>query len=216
MFRYLQERGLGYMLAAMLLALAVIGAGRPASATEPAVGRVVQQQGDARVVRDGEDGMLAIGAPIFVRDRFETGENGRLKIEFADRSLLVIGNGTRIFVADYAISRSGQRLGAMLSLLSGIVRAVIASPGGHFDIGSRAAVASARSTEWLMEADAGETAVFASAGRVAVQAVGTNATVLLQPGEGTDVPAEGAPTQPKLWGQARVEAFLARTRVDGE
>ncbi len=203
-------------LVAALLFLAIAAGAPPAIAAEPAVARVVQQEGSARVIRNDDARPLGQGATVFARDRIVTDEGGRLKIEFADRSLIVIGSDTQIFIADYAISRNDQRLGAILSLLSGIVRAVVASPGGHFDISSRAAVASARSTEWLMEADGGRTAVFAAAGSVAVQAVGTNALALLEPGQGTDVTVDGAATPPKPWGRARVDSYFARVHLAGE
>lgn len=210
-------RGMRLLGLAMVVAAVILVGTASSRAAEPVLGRVVHQEGEARASRTGEQARtLGIGAPIFARDEVMTAENGRLKIEFADRSLIVIGGGSRIFIADYAVSERGRRTGAMLSLLSGIIRAVAANPGGHFSVGSRAAVASARSTEWLMEADPTSAAVFAAAGRVAVQAVGTNASVLLQPGEGTDVPADGTPTPPKEWGQARVDDFLARTRLAAE
>lgn len=202
-------------IVALALGILVLAAAVPGQAAEPAVGRVVQQQGDVRVARGGAVVLLALGAEVLRRDRIVSGHDGRVRIEFVDRSLVAIGSDTELLVADYAAGRDGRRLGAVLSLLSGIVRAVVAEPGGSFDITSRAAVASARSTEWLMETTGAGTAVFAAAGVVAVQSVGTNAVVELTPGMGTDVPPGVAPTQPKLWGKARVEDFIARTRPTG-
>ena len=211
--------GLRAALASVALALGILllAGALPARAAEQAIGRVVQQQGDVRVVRDAAaTAPLAVGAEVLRRDRIVSGHDGRVKIEFLDRSLVAIGSDTELFVADYAVGRDGRRLNAVLSLLSGIVRALVAEPDGSFDITSRAAVASARSTEWLMEATGAGSAVFAAAGVVAVQAVGTNTIVELTPGMGTDVPPGAAPTPPKLWGKARVEDFVARTRLIGE
>ncbi|MBL8659712.1 MAG: FecR domain-containing protein [Rhodospirillales bacterium] len=204
------------LLVPAFLVLALVAGAPPVVAAEPAVGRVVQQEGEARAQSDGHIRPLGLGAAVFSRDRIETGEGGRLKIEFADHSLIVLGSDTHVFVADYAVSGSDRRIGAILSLLSGIIRAVVAAPGGHFDVSSQAAVASARSTEWLMEADGGKSAIFAAAGSVFVQSVGTNSLVLLQPGEGTDVALDRSPTAPKAWGKARVESFRARVSLAGE
>lgn len=204
------------LVMALALGILLLVGAPPGFAAEPAVGRVVQQQGDVRVARGGAVVSLALGAEVLRRDRIVSGPDGRVRIEFVDRSLMAIGSDTEVLVADYAAGRDGRRLSAVLSLLSGIVRAVIAEPGGSFDITSRAAVASARSTEWLMEATGTGTAVFAAAGVVAVQSVGTNAVVELTPGMGTDVPPGAAPNPPKPWGKARVEDFIARTRLPGE
>lgn len=206
------------LVAAFVILAVGIGARSLLAGESPmsAIGRVTQHEGQVHVLRNDKTIALAPGALVYERDLVVTADSGRLKIEFLDGSLLAVGGATRIFVADYALSGSDRRLGAMFSLLSGIVRAVVAGPGGHFDIGSRAAVASARSTEWLMEAGPDGTAVFAAVGSVEVQAVSSNLRVLLRQGEGTDVPASGAPTQPKVWGQARVDAFLARTSLGDE
>jgi ferric-dicitrate binding protein FerR (iron transport regulator) len=205
-----------YATIAALLATILLAGALPARAADRAVGRVVQQVGDVQVMRDAATTRPAAGAEIFRRDRILSGGDGRIKIEFADRSLIAIGTDSEVFIADYAVGGDGRRLSALLSLLSGIVRAVVAEPDGSFDITSRAAVASARSTEWLMEATGDGAAVFAAAGTVAVQSVGTNTVVQLTPGMGTDVPLGGAPTPPKLWGKARVDAFVARTRLTSE
>lgn len=211
-------RGLraAHAVAAMLLGVVLLSHAPPVRGGEQPVGRVAQQQGEAQVVREGAARRpLAVGGEILLRDRVLTGGDGRVGIEFADGSFLAIGSDSEVLVANYALGRDGRRLNALLSLLSGLVRAVVADQGGSFDITSRAAVASARSTAWLMEAGPGAAAVFAAEGVVAVQSVATNAVVRLEPGMGTDVAAGETPTPPKLWGQARVDAFVARTRLPG-
>jgi ferric-dicitrate binding protein FerR (iron transport regulator) len=199
----------------MLLAVVILVHPFPARSGEQTVGRVAQLQGEARVIREGATTSLAVGSGILRRDRVLTGSDGRVAIEFADGSFLAVGSDSEVLVADYTVGRDGRRLNALLSLLSGIVRAVVADHGGSFDITSRAAVASARSTTWLMEVTRDATAVFAAEGVVAVQSVATNSVVRLEPGMGTDVAAGEAPAPPKLWGQARVDGFVARTRLPG-
>lgn len=186
------------------------------SADDHAIGRVVQQQGDVRLMRGGSAQAVGIGSGVRSSDRILTGPDGRIKIEFADRSLLAVGSNSDVLVARYAVADDGHRQNALLVLLSGIIRTLVPDPRGSFDISSRAAVASARSTEWLMEAAGVGSAVFAVAGTVTVQSVDTNAVVALTPGMGTDVPPGAAPSPPKLWGQARVDSFIARTRLSDE
>jgi len=75
------------------------------------------------------------------------------------------------------------------------------------------AIASVRSTDWVIEAKPDDTAVFVVDGRVQVVNRGQTGGVLLYPGFGTDVRPDSPPTTPKRWGQARVDSALARTRL---
>ena len=66
-----------------------------------------------------------------------------------------------------------------------------------------------RSTEWIVETDDTSTAVLAISGEV--QVIGTGGSVILAPGQGTDVSAGSAPTEPKEWGMERRSDAILRT-----
>ena len=194
--------------------LAAPALAEPAPAT---VGKVVDQRGAVTVIRQDRAVALVIGAPVFRRDQIHTGADSRVKLELIDGTVLAIGSGSQLTVAEYVTDGDQGRLQGAISLLLGILRATVAtglSPGA-FDVESRAAVASVRSTDFIMEATNGHCAVLVIEGEVAVSptSAGTGEGVTLDAGQGTDVETDSPPTEPKIWGQSRVDAFLARTRT---
>ena len=178
------------------------------------IGRVVQQEGAVTVQRAEDRVPLWPGDPVFIADRVLTGPDGRVRIAFQDESLLAIGSDSEVVVDDFRIGRDGRRLNAVISLLLGIVRAAVtpAAPSVVFDVRTRVALASARSTDWIVEAKPDHTAVFVAEGLVDVTASGGQ--VLLGSGLGTDVMAGRAPTSPKRWGEARVRDVMGRTALE--
>lgn len=180
------------------------------------VGEVVALQGDATVSRPSGVTVLTRGAAILRSDRIVTGAGSRIRIRFLDGTVVAIGAGTDLVVADYAVE-AGQRRSGLLAIIRGLFRATVAPglPGARFDVETATAIASVRSTDWMAETSVENTSVFVIDGAVAVssKAPAPIETVLLQPGEGTDVPAAAVPTAPVRWGQARIDALLARTAV---
>lgn len=206
------------LLVAFLAALSMplLGPGQVAAA-EPTVGEVVEKVGSVAVLRSGGSGRLSAGDPILENDLVVTGAEARARIRFTDGTTLAIGSGSQLAVVEYLREDAGNRRRGVLSLLIGIVRAVVAPdaerPG--LDIETRVAVASVRSTDLVVESAVGGAAVVTLEGEVAVASrpPGPVETVVLTEGMGTDVPPEGPPSPPARWGDARVAAFLDRTRV---
>ncbi len=180
-----------------------------------AVGTVVQQLGTVTALRGAGPGLLLIGAPVFRSDRIVTAAASRVRIEFVDRSVLAIGPESDVVVADYLVDGDDNRLRGVISLLLGIVRATVGPgrPDAAFDIESRAAVASVRATDWVVEVQSDRTSVFVVEGTVTVAAASGAGSVVLTAGQGTDVLIDRDPAEPKLWGAARVRDVLDRTRV---
>jgi len=203
-------------LAGAIVLLVLLGWGGGAAAVDEAaaVGRVTAVEGRAVALRDDGRTLLTVGAPVYRDDRVSTGPGARLGIEFTDGSTLAVGAGSLIAVSDYAVG-SGGAADATISLFMGILRAVIApgTPPGGFEVQTRAAVASVRSTEFVVtvEPDDAHMAAFAVSGTVAV--IAPAGTVVLEPGFGTDVDVGEAPVPPREWGAGRVREVLARTRL---
>ena len=84
--------------------------------------------------------------------------------------------------------------------------------GRSIEIDTRTAVASVRSTEWLAESTAKGTGVLSIEGEVTVHAI-AGGTVILRPGEGTDVASAAPPKAPAIWGAARRQDAIARTTI---
>ncbi len=201
---------LGTLLVAALVALTM-----PASAQGPArIGTVVQQLGSVTVLRGSEPAALRIGAPVFLGDRVITGAMARIRIELTDRSVLAIGSDTDVALTEQVSDSEGNPIRNVVSLLYGIVRATVqrVGPRQSFDIETQSAIASARSTDWLVEAGPGMSAVFVIEGEVLVGAR-TGGMVRLTPGLGTDVIGTAPPTEPAAWPQDRRDAALARTQL---
>jgi hypothetical protein len=201
-------------LAGALVLVLLLGWGGGAAAQGDAVGRVTVVEGRAVALRGDVRTLLTADAPVYRDDRIRTGPAARLGIAFTDGSTLAVGSDSLVAVSDYAVA-SGGAVDATISLFMGILRAVVApgTPPGGFEVQTRAAVASVRSTEFVVtvERDDAHMAAFAVSGMVAV--IAPAGTVVLEPGFGTDVDVGEAPVPPREWGAGRVREVLARTRL---
>jgi hypothetical protein len=203
----------GFLLGLFLIALT---AGFPAAAQNAKiVGKVVQQKGLVTVLRGDQPAVLILGANIFKGDRILTGAQSRVKVEFIDRTLVSIGPGTDIAVADYLGQAATEERPSFFSLLLGIARitGLPGSPRRDLQVKAKTAVASVRSTDWIIEAKQDVTSVLVLRGRVAVAGTHDGATVVLDPEFGTDVKRNAQPTAPKKWGAGRVRDVIARTSL---
>ena len=197
---------LGNILVSLLLAVWLA----PVAALADPVGRVVEQAGDAFFVREGESALLRPGEDLAAQDRVVTAADGKVVIRFDDGSLCTIGPDSELLLADLAAPHGGW-----LDLVHGIVRLILApgSRAAETGVRTRAAVASVRSTEFIVDAKLDHAAVFVAAGTVRVIGRLTGAAVTLQAGEGTDVGLREPPTPPKRWGDKRVQDVTARTTL---
>lgn len=194
-------------LFAVFLGLMLAGA---AQAAEP-IARVVGQDGVAFVLRStAQPEALAVGADLFVDDEVRTGADGRVVVESGAGLKLVIGAASEVRIRRWLVESPRSRIDIVLGMVTGVLRLLgepVAVPR-TVEVQTRAAVASVRSTEWLVEATGAGTAVFSIEGAVAVRTPAAGVT--LGPGDGTDVRLGAAPSLPVRWGQARVERTLAR------
>jgi ferric-dicitrate binding protein FerR (iron transport regulator) len=198
---------------ALLALVVVLGSARPVTAQEAAPCHVTRQVGTATVLHGVAQTPLSLGAPVAAGDRIVTNTGGRVEVTCDDGSTIIVGEGTNVSLAIF--QGDGRSYKRLLRLLGGILR-LHAAPGdqqNRFDVLTETAITSVRSTQWIVDAAPGKTAVFVAEGRVAVSGVGGLGTVLLAPGFGTDVAAGAAPTPPKAWGQARIDQVMARTTL---
>jgi hypothetical protein len=179
------------------------------AAAEP-IGQVIEQTGAAFVIHEGRVSPLGPGRNLDDADRIVTAGDGKVAIRFEDGSLCTIGPGSELLIGDLASPSGGW-----IDLVRGIVRVILA-PGaraGASGVRTRAAVASVRSTEFVVEASLDRAAVFVASGTVEVTGRLTGATVTLGPGEGTDIGLREPPTPVKRWGDKRVADAMARTTI---
>lgn len=194
---------LSFMSAVTMLCIA-------ASVRAEPIARVTEQIGVVFLVRDGVASGLGPGNDLETSDLLVTAADGKVVIRFADGSLCTVGPESEVRLADLAAPEAGW-----LDLVRGIVRLILAPGAREIERGvrTRAAVASVRSTEFLMDAALDRSAVFVADGTVTVTGRLGGGSVVLRAGEGTDVALREPPTPPKRWGEARVIDVIARTTL---
>lgn len=202
---------------AVAMPAVLLGCGRrPAVAAESStlgqVGRIV---GKVALLRGVERLAAAAGTELREGDGVVTGPDARVEIRTIDGSTIVVGPDSSVSLASFKPQAAGAG-SALLDLIAGILRITLSgrTPWQSFEVRSATAVASVRSTDWIVDASRAKTGVFVVDGRVAVASRGGADEVILAPGEGTDVLAGRAPTPPKSWGQARIDGVLARTKMN--
>lgn len=172
---------------------------------------VIALEGQVYLLRRGEQMPLEPNMAVADTDEVLTFPQGRVRLRFADGSLLTVGPNSRCLIAFH--QRRVDREGDFLQLIEGILRVFTAEAAADsLKVRTRSAIATPRGTEWIVERTPDSTAVFVVDGQVAVRGAG-DVLVLLSPGEGTDVPDGQPPGAPKRWGQARVDDVLERTTL---
>ncbi len=187
----------------------------PAGADQPAVvGTVSRLAGTPSIVEaSGHAVVLVRGVMLHEGDRVATGPGGRLEIVATDGTTIAVGEQTTLVLTRFVAPSQARPGHGLLDLIEGILRIGLPGSWNRFEVTTGTAIASVRSTDWLVETAADNTAVFVFKGRVEVVNHARTGAVLLDPGFGTDVRAGAFPTNPKRWGPSRVEADLARIRI---
>jgi hypothetical protein len=191
-----------------ILAGALVLAAQPAAA-EQRTCEVAEVAGDATVTHDGSLAAVAVGADLASSDVLQTGSSGRIDVACSDGTRVTLGPDTQINLGSL-VGEQDQNGSIGMSLHRGIARFLApVRTWGTFNVFGPVAVASVRSTEWIMETPKQGTNVFVLDGVVAVQSKrGDN--VHLQPTYGVDVAADGTMGEPKKWGAKRVTDVLTR------
>lgn len=189
--------------AAALTLLAVGGA----AAQEGRSCTLSRLSGSATLLRDATLAPAQAGDLLADRDRLRTGATAKAEVTCSDGTTVTLGAATEL---DLGRLSGGGGGGTLVGLLEGIARFVLpeARRPGDFEVSAPTAVASVRSTEWLMQVAEGGTAVLVMRGRVGVRGRVPGPVRELTPGEGVDV-AAGAPVPaPRVWGPDRAAAAL--------
>ena len=197
-------------LTAALVALLAAGT---ALAASPA-GEVVAFSGPCFVESGGRRTPLKNGDSVQAGDTVEVAPGGKLKLRMKDGSVISAASGTRVTIAAY--EADAQRREAKLSLVSGLLRAVVAAvtQPSRFEVDTATGVAAVRSTDWFVEAQPGATQVGVLDGRVVLTGVATGRSVTIPAGWGARVKAGRNPVPARGWTQAEFNDVIARTNVD--
>lgn len=191
-----------------ILAGALVLAAQPALAQERTC-EVAEVAGEASLTHDGSQIAAQVGADLAPSDLLRTGASGRIDVACSDGTHVTLGPDTEINLGSL-VGEQDATASIGMSLHRGIARFLApVRTWGTFNVFGPVAVASVRSTEWIMETPKRGTNVFVLDGVVEVQGKRGD-TVRLAPTYGVDVAADGTMAPPKKWGAKRVADVLAR------
>ena len=170
---------------------------------------ITEVSGEASLTQADVRTTAQVGASIGPRDLLQTGPSGRVEVVCSDGARVTLGPDTQIGLGSLVGEQAGDSSIGM-SLHRGIARFLApVRTWGSFNVFGPVAVASVRSTEWIMETPEGATNVFVREGEVEVRSIRGQAA-LLAPTYGVNVAPDGTMAQPTQWGAQRVANVLSR------
>ncbi len=158
-----------------------------------------------RVWQDGAWNDLVTGIPVSAEATIVTGPEGRVNVTCDDGIVVTIGPDSEVKLEQIA-GRSGPGHSAIIQLIDGIIGIVAPSRTWKlFEVRTPLAIASVRSTEWLVEhrADPG-TAVFVREGLVDVAS--GREVYRLAKGDGVTIAGTATAAVVKQWSAERIAA----------
>jgi ferric-dicitrate binding protein FerR (iron transport regulator) len=191
------------LLAAAIGAIIPGAHGAQAQRMEQA-GSVGEIKGEAFAEARRERRVLGLAAPLFIDDVVATGADSRLTLHLGRDTTLRLGQNARLTIDRLIVDAGGE-----ITLQAGPI--LFNRPEGGLApptrIKSAYGLIAVRGTRFFAGPSADVFGVFVERGNVAVSAAGRE--VLLQSGQGTNIPRPGdTPTPPAIWGAARVRAAL--------
>lgn len=169
---------------------------------------------NARYWEAGTWSDLAVGLAVPVDTKIATGVSTRVRIACDDDTIVSIGSETEVNLENLVATARSQRPVAM-QLIEGVIGLFVPKrDGAGFEVRTPVAIASVRSTEWLVEwSPSDAAAVFVRRGEVVVRGKHGKRFVLGD-GEGITVTAAGVEGEVKTWGQARIATSTERLGFD--
>jgi hypothetical protein len=183
------------------------------------IGRVTAMQGVVvgHPAGNSQAERLHLRSVVHQEEQIQTMADSKVKLGLVDGTVLTLGPESSLRLTAYVYTPSSQSQRSVLQAFVGVFRMAVQKvlPAGVFEVHTSNAVAAIRGTEWMVEVKPEATAVVVLEGRVAVSHARPDigGAVVLTAGEGTDVRGDQAPTPPKIWGTARVEALRQLTTL---
>lgn len=175
---------------------------------------ITDVSGSARIASDEVVRATAVGLQIERGERIETGEDARVTLLCNGGLTVSVAPSSRLQVDRFLTEtptgwrRLFRRSGGQMQLFEGAAGFLMHGTGGsRFRLRTPNAVAAVRSTEWAVETNGKQSAVFVREGRV--RAIGGGSSQALDPGEGIDI-AGGSVSGVREWPASRVAALNER------
>jgi len=187
------------------------------------VGTIADLEGTAELGRNGAWSPLAIGATIDQADQLRTGQPGRLRIVFQDKSVLTMTDNSEVVIDEDTFNPESGVARTSLRLLQGKLRALAseyyANAASSFRVHTQTAVAGVRGTEFVMVFDpvAEVSEVVGVSGQVAVHSpldpVGNGVTITAK--ELTSVARGQYPSTPRKLREVEFRQYLDKLEFIG-
>lgn len=186
-----------------LLAANAPGSGAQALAASRSCEVVRVEGGSVRYLRGDDWVALTVRELPPGATRVVTGAQTRVRIHCSDGVVIAVGYDTEVDLTRLA-GPAGEAESVLLDLYRGIIGILAPQRSwSDFQVRTPVAIASVRSTEWLVQAKAeGGAAIFVRRGTVEVAA--RTGRALLAAGEGVDVAPDGSLGPVAAWGEARI------------
>lgn len=208
------------ILAASACFFLLMTAATGAFAETAGVGAIAALKGTAIVIRATGDKVepANIGLALYQQDIIESGPDSKIKIVFKDDTVVMLGADGTLKITEYVYAPETESRSSLLSISRGIMRTVVNLfvPDSRFEVQTATAVASVRGTEWVTEAEPGNTNLLVFTGTVLVTSADPSITgeTVLNDGDGTNVLANQPPEAARTWSQDKVQAFRDRTLIE--
>lgn len=190
--------------AGLAMVLALVGLGARAADTQRACSvDGMSRGGEAQLAVKGQWQPIAKGQVLAPDARLRTGPNTRLHVTCDDGIAVTIGVATEIALTGL-VGAAGPDRSIVMHLTAGSTGIVAPRhTWDRFEVATDVAIASVRSTEWLVERDPdGTSSVFTRRGLVAVRAGGTE--VAVNAGKGVSVSAGAVMGPVNTWSRAHI------------
>lgn len=193
------------MAAAIVLLLAMLA---------PSLGNTTKVIKRADLLRGTATIALKEGQEVAEGDKIRTQSSGRARIVLSDGSILTVGASSLLTIR--AASESARA--GSLDMAYGKVRAVItpsATGGKGFEIRTATAVCGVLGTTLFVDGTRNITRIanLTDDTTSRVRVTTPRGEVVLQPGQGTSVPLNGAPQPPRRWSPEEVRAANQDTDI---
>jgi hypothetical protein len=153
--------------------------------------------------------VLERGDVVQIGDTLDVPAGGRLTLRMEDGSVISVGSGSRMTVANY--ESAGSSRSVKLSLAQGVLHITSATRPFEVSTAVGTATVSSASADWFVESKAGSARVAVMAGIVDLRSNLTEEPVSIPAHWGTRLEAGRAPVVPRLWNQMEFNAIRRLT-----
>jgi hypothetical protein len=211
---------LSFSVLAVALSLCVHGAFAADTGNAKTVGRISAIEGEADLLSSDQSGSLRLkeGSVISEGDTIRTKGPSKAEVTFSDKSVVRIGENSKLEISLYDIGDDGRRIDALLDLNRGKIRAVVSkSPAkDNFKIKTPNAVARIAGTDLFVSFQKSATSVVVVDGKVSVaNATDESMQVAARANQAVLVQASEPPAPARDVIEAERKIYEADTRMAG-